>query len=91
MLVVDRLFKRVKSGEDGAVLITVVIVMLVGFIVASVVAASVLFTIRANATNKGLTQAFIAAESGRDVAVAAMAACSTTHFTGTDPIYDARI
>ncbi|HEY9310682.1 hypothetical protein, partial [Williamsia sp.] len=91
MLVIDRLFMRVRREDDGAVLVTVVVVMLVGFIVASIIAASVLFTIRANATNKGQTQAFIAAESGRDVAVASMSACSTTHFTGTDPTYDTRV
>jgi hypothetical protein len=91
MLVTDLLFKRARREEDGAVLITVVLVMLVGFIVASIVAASVMFTIRANAVNKSQTQAFIAAESGRDVAVASMSACSTTHFTGTDPTYDTRI
>ncbi|KQP71018.1 hypothetical protein ASF40_04135 [Microbacterium sp. Leaf288] len=50
-------------------LITVVVVMLVGFVIAVAVAASVMFTIDANVGNKDRTQAFIAAESGRDVAL----------------------
>jgi len=58
-----------RADEDGAVLVTVVIVMLVGFVIAATIAASVLFTIRANAGNKDQTQAFIAAESGRDAAL----------------------
>ncbi|WP_127475542.1 hypothetical protein [Microbacterium sulfonylureivorans] len=89
MLVIDKILRRARGkGDEGAVLITVVIVMLVGFIVASVVAASVLFTIQANAQNRSETQAFVAAESGRDVAVASIAAgCSAITFTGTDPIY----
>jgi cytoskeletal protein CcmA (bactofilin family) len=91
MLVINRLHRSARRDDTGAVLVTVVVVMLVGFIVASIIAASVLFTIRANVTNKGQTQAFIAAESGRDVAVASMATCSTTHFTGTDPTYDTRV
>lgn len=93
MLVIDRILRRARRGDDhGAVLITVIVVMLVGFIVASVVAASVLFTVRANAQNRSQTQAFVAAESGRDVAVASIAAgCSATTFTGTDPIYSSAI
>lgn len=93
MLVIDRVVKR-SRGEDGAVLITVVLVMLVGFIVASVVAAAVLTTVQANVSNRGRTQAFVSAESGRDVAVAALAAgCSsgTTTFTGTNPTYSSSI
>lgn len=58
------------DNERGAVLVTVVIVMLVGAVIASVIAASVMFTIQANASNKSSTQAFIAAESGRDAALA---------------------
>jgi len=60
--------KRRAQNDEGAVLVTVVIVMLVGFVIASMIAASVMFTIQANAGNKSSTQAFIAAESGRDVA-----------------------
>ncbi|KJL42533.1 hypothetical protein RS82_02090 [Microbacterium trichothecenolyticum] len=91
MLVINQSLRRARSNDDGAVLVTIAIVMLVGFVIASLIAASVLFTIRANATNKGQTQAFIAAESGRDVAMATMASCSATHFTGTDPTYDTTI
>ncbi|MBD8023861.1 hypothetical protein [Microbacterium gallinarum] len=92
MLVIDRIFRRTRRDDEGAVLITVVVVMLVGFIVASVVAASVLFTIQANAHNRSQTQSFVAAESGRDVAVAAIAAgCTGTSFSGTDPQYTSTI
>ncbi len=92
MLAITRLFPKNRRDEDGAVLVTIIVVMLVGFVVVSIIAASVLFTFRANATNKSQTQAFIAAESGRDVAVAAIPTCSsTTHFVGTDPTYDTRI
>ena len=57
----------------ASALITVVLVMLVGFVIAATVAASVIFTIGANAGNKSTTQAFIAAESGRDAALAHLA------------------
>ncbi|MFK4835080.1 hypothetical protein ACI3KY_05055 [Microbacterium sp. ZW T2_14] len=84
MLVNDRLRrtqqrKGARPEDDGAVLVTVVVVMFIGFIVAATIAASVVFTIGANADNKDRTQAFIAAESGRDVAVASLkGAISTT-------------
>lgn len=61
-------FARQTSDDAGAVLVTVIVVMLVGFVIATVIAASVLFTIQANSGNKRTTQAFIAAESGRDAA-----------------------
>ena len=93
MLAIDRHVGRADQDDEGAVLVTIVVVMLVGFVIASVIAASLLFTIQANSTNKSQTQAFIAAESGRDVAVAAIPTCGTsgTHFTGSTPTYDARI
>lgn len=93
MLAIVRLAYRRGREDDGAVLVTIVIVMLVGFVIASVIAASVLFTIRTNASNKSLTQAFIAAESGRDVAVAAIPTCTsaTTRFLGSNPTYDTRV
>jgi Tfp pilus assembly protein PilX len=69
MLVINERLRRRATDDDGAVLITVVVVMLVGFIIAVTVAASVMFTIEANVGNKDRTQAFIAAESGRDVAL----------------------
>ncbi|MBW9094080.1 hypothetical protein JNB62_10330 [Microbacterium jejuense] len=65
-------------------LVTVVVVMLVGFVVATIIAATVLFSIRANADNKSNTQAFIAAESGRDAAVAALKdGCVATDLSGS--------
>ena len=70
MLVIGRLMHR--RNDDGAVLVTVVVVMLVGFVVATVIAASVLFTIRSNVSNTDRTQAFISAESGRDAALASL-------------------
>ena len=69
MLVINERLRRRAVDDDGAVLITVVVVMLIGFIIAVTVAASVMFTIEANVGNKDRTQAFIAAESGRDVAL----------------------
>lgn len=73
-------------------LVTVLVVMLVGFIVASAVAASTIFAIQTNAGNRSNTQAFIAAESGRDVAAAAIAAgCGATTFSGTDPTYSSTV
>lgn len=69
MLVTRSAARLHRSDDDGAVLVTVVVVMLVGFVIATLIAASVLFTIQSNVGNKDRTQAFIAAESGRDVAV----------------------
>jgi hypothetical protein len=77
------LVARLRSADDdeGAVLLTVVVVMLVGFVIAATVAASVIFTITANAGNKSTTQAFIAAESGRDAALAHLAGtCNAAMF-----------
>ena len=72
MLVLGRLFPTRSDRRDdrGAILVTVVVVMFVGFIIASVIAASVVFTIRANDGNRDNLDAFVAAESGRDVALA---------------------
>lgn len=73
MLVVKRFMRRARrpaSDDDGAVLVTVVVVMFVGFLIAATIAASVTFTISANSNNREVTSAFIAAESGRDTALA---------------------
>ncbi|GAT71639.1 hypothetical protein [Microbacterium hydrocarbonoxydans] len=91
---------RARSGDDtGAVLVAVVVVMLLGFLVAVTIAGSVVFTIQANVGNRSSTQAFIAAESGRDAAVAQLGAaissngrtftCSAGTLTGsgTNPTY----
>lgn len=71
-----------EHDERGAVLVTVVIVMLVGFVIAATIAASVMFTIDANAVNKENTSAFVAAESGRDVAIANLASAVIAGPTG---------
>jgi cytoskeletal protein CcmA (bactofilin family) len=83
MLVIDRLRSTqqrtdARPDDDGAVLVTVVVVMFVGFIIAATIAASVVFTIGSNVDNKDRTQAFIAAESGRDVAVASLTSAITS-------------
>lgn len=71
MLVIDRILARARrTGDDGAVLVTVVVVMLVGFVVAAVIAGAVFFTIQSNDQNRDRTEAFIAAESGRDAQLA---------------------
>lgn len=85
--------RRRSGDEDGAVLVTVIVVLFVGFLVASMIAASVMFTLRANSSNKGSTQAFVAAESGRDVVISQIAnGCAVTsalHAQGTTPIFTA--
>lgn len=63
---------RDSDREAGVALVMVVIVMLVGFVIASLIAASLLFTFAANRSNKSQTQAFVAAESGRDSMLAAI-------------------
>jgi hypothetical protein len=93
MLVINRLLSRrptIRRDDDGAVLVAVIGVMLVGFIVAALVASTVVFTIGANDDNRDSLDAFIAAESGRDVAVAAiMAGCTSGALAGTGAIPDA--
>jgi Tfp pilus assembly protein PilX len=100
MLVINRVEHR--RNDEGAVLVTVVVVMLVGFIVATVIAASVLFTIRSNVGNTDRTQAFISAESGRDAALASLSGainsagdlvCTPAMLVddGSDPAYTYKI
>src|SRR5690348_9737775 len=94
MLVINRVLARARSraNDDGAILVTVIVVMFVGFIVAATIAASIMFTIGANDSNQDRTEAFIAAESGRDAAVAAVTAgCTSTTVTGSDPTYATQI
>lgn len=74
MLVIHERLRGKHTAEEGAVLVTVVVVMLVGFVIAVTVAASVMFTIGANSNNMNRTQAFIAAESGRDAALGSIRA-----------------
>lgn len=95
----DRL-RDIQDDDSGAVLMSVVLVMLVGFIIAATIAASVFFTVGANVNNKDRTQAFVAAESGRDVAIRSLksaitstgldcsaVAMSATSASGTSPRY----
>ena len=85
---IARMRGRGADDDSGAVLVAVLIVFLVGFIVAISIAGTVVFTIGANSGNLHRSQAFIAAESGRDAAMAAIAsgACAVTG-SGTDPDY----
>ncbi|MGU3643972.1 hypothetical protein ACLBXX_03335 [Microbacterium sp. C23T] len=75
--------------QDGVALVMVLVVMLVGFVIASLVAASVLFTFKANETNLSQTQAYVAAESGRDAMLAAVMAngCTKSVADSTNPTY----
>lgn len=70
MLDLDSLTTRARPrDESGAVLVSVLVVMFVGFVIASVIAASVVFTMDSNEESHDDLSAFIAAESGRDVAL----------------------
>jgi hypothetical protein len=95
MLVIHRFFERVRrasASDDGAVLVAVIGVMIVGFIVAALVASTVVFTIGENDRNRDNLDAFIAAESGRDAAVAAVVGgCNATTVTGTAPDFTATV
>lgn len=96
MLVIDswiRRARRQQRDDSGAVLITVVVVMLVGFVVASTIAASVFYVVESNAETGDNLDSFIAAESGRDVALAAVAnSCAITGpLTGTAPSFTATV
>ena len=94
MLKVKRLVAK-RHDDEGAALVTVVVVMLIGFVIATTIAASVLVTISANSKNADRTDAFIAAESGRDAVRAYLAgACSMGDFpivSGGDVKYSATI
>ena len=74
------------ADDTGAVLVTVVVVMFVGFIIAATIAASVMFTIGANHENRDRTEAFIAAESGRDEAFESLKAGCTSVSSGATPV-----
>jgi hypothetical protein len=71
--VLEQQLRRSPGGpgrETGAVLVTVVVVMFIGVVIATTVAATVTYTLGANADNQDRTSAYIAAESGRDVGLA---------------------
>lgn len=82
-----------RSDDRGAVLVAVVIVMVVGFVVATVIAASVLVTVRGNDGNRDSLDAFVAAESGRDIARESIAdGCPDTSFSSTGtPAYESAV
>jgi hypothetical protein len=81
------MMRRLRAGGDrahdeddaGAALVIVVLLMLLGFVVASSIAAAVFLTTSSNITNRKMTQAFVAAESGRDAVVAALIAANTAN------------
>jgi len=94
MLALRRRVESIAGNDRGAVLVAVVVVMLVGFVIAATVAASVTFTITANVDNRSTTQAFVAAESGRDAIVSQITdGCSATdtHAESTAPQYVADV
>lgn len=99
MLVMNDLLARARrNNDDGAVLMAVLMVMIVGFIVASVIASAIIFTISFNTKDRMSLQAFTAAESGRDAAVAELhstagctAGTTTVSNAGSDPVYTATI
>ncbi len=72
MLVIRRPLDRGLRRDDGAALVAVIVVMLVGVIVTATIAAAVVFAMSTNVDNKSHTQAFVAAESGRDALLAKM-------------------
>ncbi|MDL9981375.1 hypothetical protein [Microbacterium candidum] len=78
-----------EDPESGVALVMVVVVMLVGFVIASLIGASLLFTLKANQTNKSQTEAFVAAESGRDAMLAAVMAngCTKSISDSSTPVY----
>lgn len=95
-----RAWGTADQDDAGVALVVVLIFMFLGAIVASAVAMMVVTTIQSTSSNRMATQEYVAAESGRDAAVAAVAqgiktgdgtlACSSPGFTvapGGDPTY----
>ncbi|MGN8025422.1 hypothetical protein [Microbacterium sp. 22242] len=77
MLLIHELAERWRKhpGDDqGVALVLVVFVALVGAIATATIAAAVFFVINGNASNKSNTQSYVAAESGRDVALSTIIA-----------------
>ena len=64
---------RAQGDDAGVALVVVLILMFLGAIVASAVAMMVVTTIQSTSSNKMATQEYVAAESGRDAAVATVA------------------
>jgi len=64
--------RQANPDDTGAALVAVIVVMLVGAIAAVVIAGSVIFAMQTNVQNKATTQAFVSAESGRDMMLKAV-------------------
>ena len=64
---------RAAGDDAGVALVVVLILMFLGAIAASAVAMMVVTTIQSTSSNKVATQEYVAAESGRDAAVATVA------------------
>lgn len=80
-----------RRDDSGAALVAVIVVMMVGVIASVVIAGSVVFAMRANLQNKATTQAFVSAESGRDMmleAVMANPCAKTISNSTTSPMYE---
>lgn len=96
MLVSRRLRERARIRTDeGAALVAVVVVMLVGVIAASAITASVVFAMSSNLSNAARTQAFISAESGRDMALTELmgdlGACAESYDRTDEPKYSVKV
>jgi|GEM_PF-3461103 len=85
--------QRRTADDDGASIVAVLGIMLIGFMAVALVASATMFAITSTKTSGDRTQALISAESGRDAVYAALAsgACSTDPYTGTDPGYTAKV
>ncbi|MFD4959826.1 hypothetical protein [Microbacterium sp. NPDC058389] len=80
-----------RHDDSGAALVAVVVVMMVGVIAATVIAGSVIFAMQTNVQNKSNTQAFVSAESGRDMmlqAVIANPCTKTIANASSEPLYE---
>ncbi|WP_374977777.1 hypothetical protein ACEYYH_08565 [Microbacterium trichothecenolyticum] len=83
--------RAVARDDAGAALVAVMVVMFVGVIAAVVIAGSVIFAMRTNVENKSDTQAFVSAESGRDMMLQAVMANPCTKSIAastTSPLYE---
>lgn len=65
-------WRKSQQNDEGVALVLVVFVMLIGLIATATIAAAIFFVTNGNITNRSNTQAFVAAESGRDTVVAAL-------------------
>ena len=69
-------WRKSQQNDEGVALVLVVFVMLIGLIATATIAAAIFFVTNGNITNRSNTQAFVAAESGRDSVVAALVAAN---------------